>query len=110
MNPSDVARRLQALVDLSGATPNALSELAGLDRTYLRLVLTGQRTAFGAAPMASLSTLLGADLDWLLLGIGPCIAAAPHLDPTTPEHLEEIAAHVRVAVDRARRAANAEAA
>ena len=71
MNPSDVAARLRWLVEVSGKTANALSELAGLDRTYLRLILTGQRTAFGAAPMAALAQVFGADLDWLLLGIGP---------------------------------------
>lgn len=71
MNPSDVAARLRWLVEVSGKTANALSELAGLDRTYLRLILTGQRTAFGAAPMAALAQVFGADLDWLLLGVGP---------------------------------------
>lgn len=88
MNPSDVAQRLRLLVDASGLSQNALSELAGLDRTYLRLVVTGARTAFGAAPMAALAQLFGADLDWLLLGRG---------DGPTP-------AAVRAAVEIARAA------
>lgn len=86
MNPSDVAQRLRLLVDASGLSQNALSELAGLDRTYLRLVVTGARTAFGAAPMAALAQIFGADLDWLLLGRG---------DGPTP-------AAVRAAVESAR--------
>ena len=71
MNPRDVAKRLRQLVKTAGRTPNALSELAGLDRTYLRLVLKGSRAAFGAAPMVALAQLFGVDIGWLLLGTGP---------------------------------------
>ena len=70
MNPSDVAQRLRWLVQASGKKANRLSKAASLDRTYLRLIIAGERTAFGAAPMAALAQLFGVDLDWLLLGNG----------------------------------------
>ncbi|MFO0630109.1 MAG: helix-turn-helix transcriptional regulator [Polyangiales bacterium] len=75
MNPTDVAERLRTLVRFSTLSPNALSELAGLDRSYLRLILGGHRTAFGAAPMTALAELFGVELDWLLRGRGTAPSA-----------------------------------
>lgn len=99
--------RVAWLRDAASLSKRGLSKLAGLDPSHVRLLeeSSGQRT--GRRTAEALAVTLGVELPWLMLGVGPCIASHPELDPAVAEHHDAIAAHITAAVERARGAAAA---
>lgn len=82
----------------------AVDELAGLHPSHvwnIERLLRENPTLNTVRPLAR---VFGVTVGWLAGGELPCIAAAPELDPSQPEHAEAITAHVRAAVEFARRA------
>ena len=94
--------RVAWLRDAAVLQKRSLSRLAGLDPSHVRLLENSTGDRIGQRTASALAHVLGVELAWLMLGVGPCIAAAPDLDPSDPAHHEAIAAHVRAAVERAR--------
>lgn len=100
-----IPERVAWLRDAAELSKRGLSKLAGLDPSHVRLLedSTGQRTSRRTAE--SLAGVFDVELAWLMLGVGPIIAAHPELDPADPADLAAITAHVSAAVERARAAA-----
>ena len=96
--------RVVWLRDVAALPKRGLSKLAGLDPSHVRLLeeSSGQRTSRKTAE--ALAAVFGVELAWLMLGVGPCIAARPELDPERPEDRDAIAEHIGASVRRAREA------
>ncbi|MEZ4395155.1 MAG: hypothetical protein R3A48_29090 [Polyangiales bacterium] len=110
MNSSNVSTRLRAARELAELSGRALDRLAARPEGTAAIIEGRSAEGIRRHVAESYCGALGVELAWLMLGIGPCVAAAPHLDPTSPEHHDALAAHIRAAVERARSAPSAEAA
>lgn len=110
MNISNVSDRLHAARELAELSGRALDRLAARPEGTAAIIEGRSAKGIRRHVAESYCRALGVELAWLMLGLGPCIAAAPELDPADPEHHDAIAAHVRAAVERARAAQLPEAA
>lgn len=82
-----IAERVKELREIAGLTPRALSILAGLNQSHVRLVESGERGSnLGYETVHALARTLGASVEWLGSGEG---------EGPAPEH-------VRAAVEAAR--------
>lgn len=100
MSISNVSTRLRTVRGLAELSARALDRLA--HRPVGTAAIIEGRSAEGIRRHVadSYARALGVEVAWLMLGVGPCIAEAPHLDPEVPEHREAISVHLRAAVAR----------
>ncbi len=96
--------RVAWLRDAAALHKRSLSKLAGLNPSHVRLLENSTGDRIGRRTAEALARVLGVELAWLMLGIGPCVAAAPHLNPERPAHREALTLHVRAAVASTRAA------
>lgn len=102
MNLSNVSTRLRAAREFAGLSGRALDRLATRPEGTAAIIEGRSAEGIRRHVAESYARVLGIELAWLMLGVGPCISAHPELDPATPEHTDAIAAHVTASVERAR--------
>lgn len=95
--------RVAALRNLvPGLAMRELDSLAGLHAGHCWQIERGNRENPTRDTVRPLAAVFGVTSGFLLEGEAPFIAARPDLDPSRPEHLPDITAHVTAAVERAR--------
>lgn len=102
MNLSNVSTRLRAAREFAGLSGRALDRLATRPEGTAAIIEGRSAEGIRRHVAESYARVLGVELAWLMLGLGPCVAAHPELDPAVTEHHDAIAAHVAAAVERAR--------
>lgn len=85
-----------------GLSQREVDALAGLHPSHVWNIERGLRENPTLNTLRPLARVFGVAVGWLAEEALPCIAAAPHLDPNTPEHRDAIAEHIRAAVEVAR--------
>ena len=103
MSGSTLSDRLgRARSAVAGLSARELSSLAGLSNAVVTRLENENRSRPAAQTVGALARALGVELQWLLDGTGPCVAARPDLDPEQPDDRAAIAEHIAAAVKRAR--------
>jgi len=102
MSLSNVSSRLRAAREFAGLSGRALDRLASRPEGTAAIIEGRNAEGMRRHVAESYANVLGVELAWLMLGIGPLLAERPDLDPDCPEHLAEITTRVSVAVERAR--------
>jgi hypothetical protein len=102
MKLSNVSDRLRAARELAELSGRALDRLAARPEGTAAIIEGRSAEGIRRHVAESYCKALGVELAWLMLGIGPCVAAAPHLDPEVSAHREALSAHIRATVTGAR--------